>query len=68
MITNSYIYGEDVEVPEIPGEIICLRIELLNEHLAELLNVHWSIRDRVRVDAVLKAIDFWSKINEAEQS
>jgi len=39
MKTNEYLYGKDVEVPEIPPEVKMRRIELLNEKLEELLDV-----------------------------
>jgi len=36
-MTNEYLYGKDIDVPEIPEDIIMRRIELLKEHLEELL-------------------------------
>jgi hypothetical protein len=61
---NEYLYGSDVEVPEIPGDIIVRRLELLQDNLRELLDHSYHTRDGERVNAVLKAIDFWEKINE----
>ena len=60
---QEYLYGTDVEVPEIPQEIIVRRIELLKEHLGELLEHSFYTRDNKRVNAVLKAIKFWEDIN-----
>ncbi len=64
MRTNEYLYGADVEVPEIPAEITVRRVEALNDNLTELLKVHYFVRDNARVDAILKAIEFWENINE----
>ena len=66
MKTNSYLYGEGVEVPEIDSYVIVRRIELLKEHLDDLMEEHYLERDTEKVRAILKAIDFWSKINEKE--
>jgi len=64
MTKSAYLYGEDVEVPEIPNEIIVRRLELLNDHLTELLEVPWMTRDAEKCNAVLKGIKFWETINE----
>ena len=64
MKDNNYLYGEDVEVPEIPNEVVMRRIELLKDNLAELLDHSYYTRDGQRVNDVLKAIDFWEKINK----
>jgi len=64
MMTNDYLYGKDVEVPEIPQEVIVRRLEALNDNLAELLKVTYLGRDSARVRRVQKAIDFWEKIND----
>ena len=62
---QEYLYGADVEVPEIPPEILMRRLEALNDHLSELLDHSFHIRDNERVRAVLKAIKFWETINES---
>ncbi len=65
-MTNEYLYGEEVEVPEIPQEIIMRRIELLKDNLAELLDHSYYTRDGARVEKVLKAIRFWETINNKD--
>jgi len=62
MKTDEYLYGEGVEVPEIPRDIIMRRVELLREHLEILLNHSFHTRDEVRVKAIFDAIRFWEKI------
>lgn len=64
MKDNSYLYGTDVGVPEIPADIIMRRVELLKEHLAELIEVEPMLRDGKRCNDVIKAIRFWETINE----
>jgi hypothetical protein len=61
-LTNEYLYATS-DVPQIPQEVIDERIRLLNENLERLLEVHWLRRDSARVNAVLKAINFWETIN-----
>ena len=63
MKTNEYLYGKEVEVPEIPQEIIVRRVELLQEHLDELLEVNYRQRDTGRCKAVFEAIKFWEGLN-----
>jgi len=65
MKETEYLYGENVNVPEIPYGVINQRIALLNKHLTELLSVHYTKRDAKRVSAVVKAIDFWDKLNNS---
>ena len=62
----EYLYGENVEVPDIPAEVILRRIELLDNHLEKLLEVHSLERDGARCNAVIRAKNFWLKINEVE--
>jgi len=64
MKSNSYLYGDDVFVPVIPADVVMRRIELLNEHLAELLEVHYLNRDTVRCNDIAKAIKFWERVND----
>ena len=44
-----------------------LCVELLNEHLADLLDHSYHIRDAVRCNDVLKAIRFWENINKKDK-
>ena len=67
MKTNEYLYGEGVEVPEIPAEIKVRRIELLNERLNELLEVPYHMRNSIRVKAVMCAIEFWENIDKERE-
>ena len=62
---QEYLYGEDVEVPEIPAEVIMRRVELLKEKRFELLEVNLLKRDGSRVNSITKAIDFWEALNES---
>lgn len=64
MLNNEYLYGEDVEVPDVPQEIIMRRVELLKEHLEVLLDHSVYMRDGQRCNAVIKAIKFWEDINK----
>jgi hypothetical protein len=63
MKTDEYLYGKEVEVPEVPADIIVRRIELLNENLEELLKEDYRTRDTARVTAIVRAITFWENIN-----
>lgn len=62
MLTNTYLYGTDVIVPELPADVCMRRIELLKEHLEELLEHSYHTRDNDRVRDVLKAINFWQDL------
>ncbi len=62
--TNEYLYGEGVEVPEIPQDIIMRRVETLKENLSVLLDQSYYTRDSARCNTIIKAIEFWEKINE----
>ena len=64
MKTNEYLYGDGVEVPEIPAEIKMRRIELLNEKLDELLEIPHHKRNGIRVNAIIRAIEFWENIDK----
>jgi len=64
MKADTYLYGDDVDVPEIPSDIVMRRIELLNDNLAELLEVHYLNRDTARCNTIIKAVRFWEKIND----
>ena len=62
LLENEYLYGSGVVVPKIPEDVINIRLELLNSSLSKILDHSYHIRDNDRVAAILKAIDFWSKI------
>jgi len=64
MKNNYYLYG-DATVPEIPKEVVKVRIELLKSNLATVLAVSYAIRDSNRVNDIVKAIKFWENINES---
>ena len=64
MTDNEYLYGDNVEVPEIPSDIVMRGLELLKDHLEELLDYSFYTRDAERCNAVIKAIDFWNKLNK----
>lgn len=59
--TNEYLYGTD-NVPTIANNIINKRIELLMQNLVVVNEEHYSTRDIVKRDAILKAIRFWSSL------
>jgi len=61
MHSNIYLYNSN-EVPEIPAEVIMRRLELLKDNLEELLDHTYFDRDYERVNAVLKAISFYEKL------
>ena len=66
MLTNEYLYGKEVEVPEIESYVIMRRLELLKEHLSELLKEDYMKRSTSQIIAVEKAINFWEKIGEQQ--
>jgi len=66
MSKQEYLYGKDSDIEPIPEEIIMRRIEALEEHLSELLEVDMFQRDGKRCNSVIRAIQFWRRINEAE--
>ena len=63
MTKTEYLYGDHKPEP-VSEEFIEKRITLLRKNLDELLNEDWRSRDTARVYAVVKAINFWRKINE----
>lgn len=62
-LSNEYLYGTD-EVPEIPADVIMRRLELLEDHLGELYEVHYMQRDQKKIRAIEKAIKFWEAASE----
>jgi len=63
MKTNDYLYGKEIEVPDIPAELVVRRVELLKENLDELMSVDYRIRDTERTTAIFNAIKFWEELN-----
>lgn len=61
---QEYLYGKDIEVPEIPAELIMRRVELLKENRCELLKVDLHTRDGNRITNITNAITFWETLNE----
>jgi hypothetical protein len=64
--TNSWLYGEGVDVRPIPEEIANQRIKLLQEHLEVLVETAYTDRDNIRVNDVIKAIKYWQKLKTNE--
>jgi len=65
--SNSYLYGSEAVLTPIPTHIITERISLLKQHLKSLLDVHYTKRDSMRINHVIKAIDFWENINNYDE-
>jgi hypothetical protein len=64
--TNSWLYGEGIDVEPIPEEIANQRIKLLQEHLEVLVETEYTDRDNIRVNDVIKAIKYWKKLKTNE--
>ncbi len=62
--SNEYLYGKDIEVPALDAEVVARRIALLEDHLEELYKPHYSERDENRIRSVVKAIDYWLKMQK----
>ena len=62
--SNDYLYGEGVEIPDIPADVIARRLAALSDNLEEILNHSYYTRDQTRVNAILKALKFWETIQE----
>ncbi len=62
-----YLYGEGVNVPQVPAEVVMRRVELLDEHLTELYEPDMLLRNGKRINDVIKAKNFWLKINVLEE-
>ena len=61
--SNLELYGTE-DVPLIPSYIIMRRIELLDEHKAELYEVPYIQRDFNTIRKVEKALKFWERASE----
>jgi hypothetical protein len=59
--SNIYLYNTE-EVPEIPAHVIMRRLELLDDHLGELLEVSYMQRDLKKIRDVENAIKFWEEM------
>lgn len=66
MLTNKELYGIS-DVPLIPKEVANKRIDLLDEHLAELMSCHFMNRDNHIINEILKAKEFWSRLRDGEE-
>ena len=66
MISNKELYDTE-NVPQVPVEICDKRIEILKEHMAKLLNVHYMHQDNNTINEVEKAIKFWTKFKNGEE-
>ena len=64
--TNEYLYGEGVEVPLIPQEIVEARVIALQKHLSKLLDHSYYTRNGKRCNDIIHAISFWENINKKE--
>jgi len=62
MTKTEYLYGT-YDVPKVPKELIEQRLSILDDTLEKLLSVHYISRDSYRINAILKAINFWKTIN-----
>jgi len=62
---TEYLYGSYSPEP-IPKEIAKKRIEALDKHIAELIEVDFWKRDCKRLNDVLKAKEFWEKFLKGE--
>lgn len=63
---QEYLYGQNIIVPLVPIEVANERIRLLNKNLNQLLEVNYRERDNIRVNAVMKAIDFWKDLSRGK--
>ena len=64
MLTNSYLYGDDFEVPDVPAYIVMCRVVQLKDRLAEVQEVEYMLRNHILKEDLLKAIEFWETIND----
>ena len=62
--SNKYLYGEDVEVPALDAEVVMRRIELLKANREELYELHYTKRDEMRIRAIVKAINYWERMQK----
>ena len=67
MRSNEYLYGKDVEVPEIDPLVVVRRIELLKDNLSELLEHSFYTRDGARCNKIIKAIKHYENINKENE-
>ena len=66
MKTNEYLYGKDIEVEQIPAEVILSRVVPLEEHFSEIMEIPLETRTYeqiVQMSEIAKAIKFWQEIN-----
>ncbi len=65
MHSYKYLYGAH-EIEPISTKAINDRLVVLNLRLGMELDVHYDTRDTQLVNALIKAIHFWSHINEKD--
>jgi len=51
-------------VPKIPQSIIDSRIAILKKEIKKENKAHFLYRDLARIDEMVRAINFWSNIND----
>ena len=61
--STEWLYGTN-NVPKIPNTVIKDRVAILNERLREVNDEHYTKRDDVLKEAIIKAIKFWETIND----
>lgn len=66
MKNNEYLYGEGIEIPNIPKDIANNRIDKLYEHLNKRLDVFYPERDNRRINDIMEAIKFWKKLRDGD--
>ena len=66
MLTNNFLYG-DAEPPAIPRDVCQGRIDLLNIRLKDILSVGYMEQDNQALNAVMRAISFWTKMRDGEE-
>lgn len=63
MHSNEFLYGEDVEVPELDALVITRRIELLKDNLELELEKPYMQRSTYKIIAIEKAIRWWENMS-----
>lgn len=66
MRTNSYLYGEAVEVPVVSKAMCEKRIKLLKINLEKQLDKPYMVRDNNKVKHIMEAISFWNALKNGE--
>lgn len=66
MKTNEWLYGKGVKVAPIPKDVANDRIDKLNVHLHQLLDISYLKRDDHRVADVIDAIKYWKNLRDGK--